>query len=247
MSGSEIRTPENKAERLALAGSIAPALREKAARTRERRVAIVDKEGNVTGYRALAAVQAELLARARVEIAVDDGVRPGRVLCEECGGLVKIGVTGVVPRRCRQCQHGYCAECEAPLGKSGNDRWKLARRKGKPGVCVPCHRKKIEPPPPLVCAAEGCGRALSRTTSRDATRDGRLAMCKACCRRDEAAKRGREDRTAIAVKANAARTPEGRRKSVEKRLATLTPERRSLASRRAWETRRARQAENEGK
>lgn len=74
-----------KAERLAIAAAVAPSLRAAPEAVRTRRVAIVDKDGNVVGYRALADVQKEILKARAIELEVQDGERAKTKLCERCG------------------------------------------------------------------------------------------------------------------------------------------------------------------
>lgn len=103
-----------KAERLALAGAIAPVLR--ASAKKARRIAVVDKDGNVTGYRTLGEVQEALLAAKKIELEVEESVRPPDRLCESCGLYFRIPMkVGGIPRFCSKCTRsgqmgGHCAE-----------------------------------------------------------------------------------------------------------------------------------------
>jgi hypothetical protein len=67
--------PMSKADRLAVAGVVAPFIREGATSYSLRRVARIDANGNVVGYTTLAAVQKVLLERHKIEIAVQPGIR----------------------------------------------------------------------------------------------------------------------------------------------------------------------------
>lgn len=107
----------NKAERLALAGAVAPYFREQATAAAERRVARVDKDGKVVGYTTLAKVQQALLEKHKIEIAVQPDVRPKEIVCEKCGNPRK--VTGTrIPKLCVSCAQGFCRVCQKLLGKS---------------------------------------------------------------------------------------------------------------------------------
>ena len=93
----------NKAERLALAGAVAPVLRDGAAKAKARRVKIVGKDGKVVRVGTLAEVQEGLLAAKKIELEVEDGVRPKEILCA-CGAVRKVPKKGVLPKQCRKCQ-----------------------------------------------------------------------------------------------------------------------------------------------
>lgn len=73
----------SKAERLALAAAAAPFVRENAARSAERMIARVDKDGNVVGYSTALEVQRALVTRAACEIDVIEPPPPTH--CIVCG------------------------------------------------------------------------------------------------------------------------------------------------------------------
>lgn len=126
--------PRNKAERLALAAAVAPSMRRTAEAARARVVARVDADGNVVGHSTLADVQRSLLERAKIEVAVDDGVRPEFVPCETCGGLIRAGKLARLPRFCAPCARGRCVGCGAVRGKR-----KSEGSKERPKLwCRPC-------------------------------------------------------------------------------------------------------------
>jgi hypothetical protein len=144
--------PRNKAERLAVAGSIAPTLRENAEVSKSRRVARVDKDGRVVGYTTWAEVQRSILERAKIEMEVADGVTPDKVICKHCGKLipVKKNQGGGRPSHCKR----PCAPCPTPGCKNKiHDR--TVQRGGK---CLPCATGKRPQP---VCV--GCGKDVSRS------------------------------------------------------------------------------------
>ena len=103
-NAEEIGGPESRAERLALAGAVAPTLRA----AQERRIARVDADGNVVGYTTHKRLAESLLARQQIEIAVVEGVRPKTVMCEVCGLPAKVTKMGPITKghkRCRDREH----------------------------------------------------------------------------------------------------------------------------------------------
>jgi hypothetical protein len=144
-------TPSSKAERLAVAGVIAPVLRESEGHARERRVALVNASGEVTGYSSVSEVRRSILLRARIELDVQPGSRPKKTVCERCGCLIRVGKTGKSPRWHRSCRP-RCIVCRAEFGRPG-------RASGKTGRCVSCCKKKT---PTRSCL--GCGKNLSITS-----------------------------------------------------------------------------------
>ena len=99
-NAEEIGGPESRAERLALAGAVAPTLRA----AQERRIARVDADGNVVGYTTHKRLAESLLARQQIEIAVVEGVRPKTVMCEVCGLPAKVLKMGVVSKGHSRCK-----------------------------------------------------------------------------------------------------------------------------------------------
>lgn len=139
----------SKAAKLALTGAIAPILRSASVTTQKRRIAKVDKDGNVTGYTTLAEVQEALVADKALEIQVDEGVRPQEIICELCGKLVEVGPHGVVPSICSS-EDGGCHRqlfCACGCGKAAPKHvFQLSRvveREGKPWRCTPSARRIV--------------------------------------------------------------------------------------------------------
>lgn len=133
----------SKAERLLIAGAVAPAVRR--ATDGDRRIAIVDAAGKIVGYRTLADVRKSLLERAKIEIDTGDGVRPKTVVCERCGRLVKVGSRSSVKRVCREgcaivCAgaHGKACPEGAPAPAHAFNRRMVASRQGAPWRCAAC-------------------------------------------------------------------------------------------------------------
>lgn len=182
----------SKAERLAVAGMVAPALREGSVRARARRVFVTDKDGEIKKVVSLKEVQEGLLSTAKIELAVEDGIRPKEVICRGCKGIIKVEPRGHIPiwcKRCPQCICGkkvrhagqqcrkccrppreaaFCA-CGRPLHKEALKASAVNRRKGKPAVCDSCSRARLKKAKKR-CA---CGSELSRSRSK---------KCRACVR-----------------------------------------------------------------
>jgi hypothetical protein len=159
-----------KAERLAVAATVAPSLR---GLRPARRIALVDADGHVTGYTTSKDVAAKLLERANIEIAVDDGVRPAAVVCVCCGRMISVrqGHGGTVPTRCSSCPNGRCLDCAKPLGQFGATR------------CTDCyHLRRSER------LARACRRGHERTADNTRIRPDGSRECRLCSRaRKEAA------------------------------------------------------------
>lgn len=90
----------NKAERLVIAGAVAPVLRDGAEKARRR--IVKTHSGRVV---TLADVQAGLLKAKKIELEVVEGKRPKEIICA-CGAVVRVPKTGgVVPKQCQRCMH----------------------------------------------------------------------------------------------------------------------------------------------
>ena len=104
----------NKAERLVIAGAVAPVLRDGSARNKTR--VVKTYSGRVV---TLADVQAGLLAKTKIELEVDDGVRPKSIVCA-CGAVVKVRPDGgPVPKSCRICSRRKAS-------RAAHRKWKAA-------------------------------------------------------------------------------------------------------------------------
>lgn len=127
----------NKAQRLAVAGLVAPVVRESAASNQARRVALVDADGNVTGYTTLAEVQRQILERAQIEFEVQPDKRPERSVCVKCGAVFRQKPGGLA-KQCEGCRRGTCLDCHAQLPVQSNAN---KRRRKRCGACSIAHRK----------------------------------------------------------------------------------------------------------
>lgn len=133
----------SKVDRLRIGGYAAPKLRRDKSK---RRIAVVDKDGNVVGYRDLADVQKKILERAKIEFDVVDGVRPNTVLCELCNAVVKVPKTGTVPRKCiGGCPTKCSGGCGAMSPRGANDPARVRYRGGTPWICNPCFHANLTP------------------------------------------------------------------------------------------------------
>ncbi len=209
MADGNIPDELNKAERLALAAAVAPVLRGADAKAKNRRVALTDADGNVTGYTTLGEVQKSLLRRREIEIDVQDGKRPTEIACCFCGKPVPRG-THQQPRSCRNV--GGCHRQKKCAGrgctKRPNERsFKPAAvrsRSGRPWRC----------------------RACNVLAMNDVSTDEKS---KASLKRNISPKR----RSEIARKANAAMTRDQRVDNARKAYAAMTSEQRCESARRA--------------
>lgn len=169
--------PRCKAERLAVAGAIAPVLRDQASRVANRRVARVDEHGNVVGYTTLLEVQKQLVARHALEIEVQPDEKPREVMCVRCGLPVPVPKVGRTPRFCRLCTSAKCARCGDKLKKGSTSPWKNARIKGE-RLCFACIKaRSIEQ-----CAkCVDCGSAFSsKRTHQIRSRGTTDPRCRPC-------------------------------------------------------------------
>lgn len=182
--------PRNKAERLAVAGAVAPSLRRNAERAQARRVARVDAGGNVVGYSTLADVQRSMLERAKIEIAVADGRTPERYVCSRCNLIRRFrrGQNREV-KICEDCRVVTCVSCGADL----HARAAYLRTASKGASrCVDCYRARGG------CGRLGCvdcGKLLSKSASspshpsRLAGIPPRCQKCHGAANRDEMKRR----------------------------------------------------------
>jgi hypothetical protein len=153
--------PRNKAERLAIAGAVAPSVRAGAASARERRVGRLDSDGNVVGYTTLAEVQRALLERDRIEFDVD-AERPARLVCPECGGLMVAKRKGKERRRCDACTHPRCLTC----GKRARSIKNQGTRETY--VCWSCTAKSLRASAkaPTYATCSDCGAQKARSSGQ---------------------------------------------------------------------------------
>ena len=192
-------TNMSKAERLMVAGSVAPSLRSTVDKNQFRRVTVVDRNdpSKIVGYTTLSKVQEAALETAKIEIAVDDGVRPKKIICRQCGKLASVSPKGVIPTLCLKCFRPKCILCGSKLSCPSAtrclecthiERAKSAPKCPKCGLrtnmwntkgCSRCLQLKER----LRCSV--CNDVMSKvagTPGAIARRNGAPPKCIACCR-----------------------------------------------------------------
>lgn len=170
----------NKAEKLAVTGAVASSVRKGAEQASKRRVARVDKDGNIVGYTSLALVQQALLAKHALEIEVQPGVRPSEAPCKKCGLPLKVSRVGGVPQKCRACARGKCFDCGALVNNH--------KRKHPSKRCRDCLAKRATEKgrvrTPMNC--KYCGKQLSLNASNThAAKTTGSAACRPCKESEE--------------------------------------------------------------
>jgi len=224
-----------KAQRLELAAAEAPILRNASEKTLARRVALVDKDGKVTGYTSGREVLKGLAKIQDLEHVVEDGVRPKTVVCTRCGKTVKVAPRNAIPK---VCVRGCNLECATP-GCKGTLTVATARRvalKGHDSMCHSCACRRGQMRLPPETRSDRSRRAAASLTVEHAAKRadrGRAAMSGLT---DAQLKRGK-DRARAAISAMSEI-----RLSERARLgrARMTPEQRSEILRKGNATRAAR-------
>lgn len=137
----------SEAERLAIAGAVAPILRSIPDRVTKRRVKVYSRETGETLREAEYGEALRGLAEAyALEHAIDEaqahesakrGVR--RSLCQQCGLEFEYPNDGGVRAACGKCKTLPCAGgCGRTPPKSALEGTKIRRRRGRPWVCKSC-------------------------------------------------------------------------------------------------------------
>lgn len=192
-----------KAEKLALTGAVAGTLRANASTAKRRRVALVNADGEVTGYTDLATVQEALLAKHALEIEVQPDIRPTEVICEGCGKPIVVKHSGKPRKKCDACLNGKCVDCgKVRKARSRTDveglrcqRCRIARTRrftnpdcevcGKPvtnaqayairmGIGLPRHGQCTPPAKTTQYTCDTCGSKKKKTAS------SKMTTCKTC-------------------------------------------------------------------
>lgn len=168
-----------KANRLALAGVVAPVLRSQDARTARRRVKVYDRAtGEVVREISLVEAQKGLLATAKIELEVQPDERPTHVSCELCGRVLPVEKGRVPPKACRSgCDRQQtCAGwgpteglCDAIPPGEAFTLTRVRRRSGQPWLCDPCSKKKRSADPVWRAANADRLRGLSASPKWRAT------------------------------------------------------------------------------
>lgn len=182
----------NKAQRLAVAGLVAPVLRNRSIEAHKRRVGRLDRDGNVVGYTTLAKVQEALLLKKKIELEVQPDIHQKDVLCENCGKPVRLRHKATAQKRCDECAILTCS-CGKKLPRNYSSPSFVAKRAGRPARCKECYAKdRVKTPPPKcsVCSKElnkdrkyskgpiFCRKCLNEKQKRDS--DAQAPKCTIC-------------------------------------------------------------------
>lgn len=163
----------SKAERLAIAGQTAPALR---SAKRPRSVKVVDADGKVVRTIDSLELAKKVHERAGIEFDVADGEKKTHSVCRSCGAWFSRGRPrrGQPWRMCVACRSssrqqecagwsGPCPHKAKPTIKAFDSK-SIARRRGQPWRCDSCHRRRA-------------GDLTSRSSSSQAARFVRHDKC----------------------------------------------------------------------
>jgi len=230
----------NKAQRLLVAGTIAPSLRRASQDVKARKVGLLDSEGRVVGYTTLAHVQEALLRERHIELDVVEGVRPKKTMCKNCGKTIEVNKKhGLVPLMCSFEVGGCfrqktCGEegCDKKPSARAFDPCKVRNRKGGPWRCL---RHSMSPEQQLEK-----GRKASETMQRvPASQRSERAHKR---HKDMTVERRSEMRRKMSEKAyerEASMTPEQRSDRARKIASSMTPTQRAKRNRKISETKLA--------
>lgn len=171
-----------KAQQLELNGYVAPVLRNASEKAMSRRVKFFDQskaveswDEAVTKHGTHAEALKGLAKIHELEHAVQEGVRPKEIVCENCGKTVKVPAHGKIPTVCRPgtCQaQRLCAgwgktegSCKAVPGQKALSPDTIRYRKGEPWRCRACARNKLYASPEY--AAKHTAAMRERSTSAE--------------------------------------------------------------------------------
>lgn len=126
----------NKAERLAIAGQIAPILRSQGDKSK-RKVKIVDKDGNIIGESTIGELQKQILKRAEIEFDVHEDKNPIYILCDICNKPIMFKTVTNNKGHSPKKRHPECYKEHRRL-------YSMHRRKqrDKLGLCIECGKKR---------------------------------------------------------------------------------------------------------
>lgn len=134
---------DTKAGRLAVAGAVAPRVRESREQNKQRRVARIGPDGEVVGFVDLATVQAKILERSEIELSFfDEKKKSVTAHCERCGVLFQVrtshnGAGGTRSPRCSKCQFLSCKDCGKRFPRNYASPAHV-KKHGVPTRCRPC-------------------------------------------------------------------------------------------------------------
>lgn len=166
-------TEFSRAERLRIAGRIAPIVRDAAYKGRSRVIKVVGRDGAIIRTIDSAELNAKLRERAGIEFDTISPRLATRLACIWCQSVFSAEPNrraGRVRRICPECLDMPCATCGIGVGA---DRSRDAHRRGHRPYCDE-HRPN-RPVPPLPCAI--CGADTTANVSRKALKRGGNAYC----------------------------------------------------------------------
>lgn len=153
-----------KIERLAIASYAAPRLRS----AHGRKVATLDKDGNIVRYVDLVDVQASLLGKEAIEFDVE-GKRPEKALCGRCGDIIDVPARGGL-----KC---FCHACSARPYKCGGGCGRPSHHEAV--TCLSCRKASKE----VTLTCYRCRRNFKRMPFR--IEDTEKVYCSKACIREE--------------------------------------------------------------
>jgi len=135
--------PYNKVESLRLSGHLAPRLRSMPKEKLNRRIGLMDNDGNVTGCTTYREVVQGVLHRQSIEFDVGDGVRPKTVSCENCHKPFEVNAQGFIASVCLEGCFRSCSTCKNEVTVK-SARW-FAKQGRKPlcRQCADVNRPKV--------------------------------------------------------------------------------------------------------
>lgn len=159
----------SKAEKLAIAGVVAPVKRSQKAHDR---VVTLESGRKISGAKMLE----KLCERIGVELEPKDGIRPTRVVCERCGRVVGTNKIGVVSVVCGLCKRPPCGSCGKTVSAKAAS---LAFEEQREPRCKECSYRIRRETVPSVCKR---GHSMA---GYNIERSGKLTWCRTC-KRDRA-------------------------------------------------------------
>lgn len=136
-------------ERLRLAARFAQEARNVSAKTRQRVVRVVDREGAVVATRTIEDVWDALTRGEAIAVDVGPGVRPAAIRCSRCGVVFAPGRRGRVASFCRACRAGKGVVCACGTERKGHlGRAATAALQRAGWTCAACTLAARPPSPP---------------------------------------------------------------------------------------------------
>lgn len=134
-------TKMSPAERLALAGQVAPVLRRRAGSGRK--ITTVDRDGKPVRVIDDVELARSILKRSEIEFSVANGKRPKVINCA-CGAVVPVKRKAAIPKQCRTCKTRGGAQCAGCGGTISKASAFTAKKKGREPRCRKCFAKSLK-------------------------------------------------------------------------------------------------------